>query len=241
MNFRNCYDDDAYAAAYAKLEFPGSYYLAFRDLPELFARHVGGGRTLDFGCGSGRSTRFLAAHGYRAIGVDIAGEMVRRAQSLDPAGDYRLVADGDLRQFPDASFELILSAFTFDNVPTRARKVALFAELRRLLAEGGRIVNLVSSPDIYWHEWASFSTKDFPENRRAQCGDEVRIVVTALDDHRPAVDILWPENAYRDVYAQARLTVLDVHRPLGRADEPYPWVTELTLSPWAIYVLARGE
>ncbi len=34
MDFRNCYDDDAYAAAYAKLEFPGTYCLAFRDLPE---------------------------------------------------------------------------------------------------------------------------------------------------------------------------------------------------------------
>jgi len=238
MDFRNCYEDDAYAAAYARLEFPGTYYLAFRDLPALFARHVGGRRALDFGCGTGRSTRFLARCGFDAIGVDIAPEMVRQAHSVDPEGDYRLVTDGDLGQFADGSFDLILAAFTFDNIPTRQRKVALFAELGRVLAAGGRIVNLVSAPEIYLHEWASFSTKNYPENRRARCGDQVRIVVTALEDHRPAVDILWPDADYRDVYARAGLAVLDVHRPLGHADEPCQWVSETTTAPWTLYTLA---
>ncbi|MCG3127205.1 MAG: Trans-aconitate 2-methyltransferase [Phycisphaerae bacterium] len=241
MDFHNCYDDDAYAAAYAKLEYPGTYYLAFRDLPDLLARHVSGRRALDFGCGTGRSTRFLTAHGFETVGVDIAAEMVRRAHAGDPTGDYRLIADDDLRQFPDAGFDLILSAFTFDNVPGPARKVALFREFHRLLAPRGRLINLVSSPEIYWHEWASFSTRDFPENRSARAGDEVRIINTALDDHRPAVDILWPEAAYRDTYAQARLHVLNVHRPLGRPGEPCAWNTERTIPPWTIYVLARDD
>ena len=240
VSFQNCYEDDNYAAAYEQLEFPGTYYLAFRDLPELFRRHVSGRDALDFGCGTGRSTRFLVQHGFAAIGVDVADEMVRRARATDPAGDYRLVADGDLRQFSDASFDLILSAFTFDNVPTRERKAALFGELARVLRPAGRLVNLVSSPEIYWHEWASFSTRAFPENRQARCGDTVRIIVTALSDHRPAVDVLWPEEAYRDVYAAAGLGVVDVHRPLGRADEPYEWISEMTTPPWTIYVLGRS-
>lgn len=239
VDFRNCYEDSAYAAAYAKLEFPGTYSLAFRDLPELLSRHVRGRRALDFGCGTGRSTRFLTRLGFEAIGVDIAPEMVRHARSLDPTGDYRLVANGDLREFADGRFDLILSAFTFDNVPTCERKIALLRELRRVAAVEGRITNLVSAPDIYLHEWASFSTKDFPENRQARCGDAVRIIVTALQDRRPAVDILWSESAYRDAYAAAELCVLDAHRPLGRNDEPYEWVSETTTAPWVIYILGR--
>jgi SAM-dependent methyltransferase len=240
MDFRNVYDDDAYAAAYARLEFPDTYYLAFRDLPDLFARHVRGARALDFGCGTGRSTRFLVKHGFTAFGVDIASEMVRRAQAIDPAGDYRLVAPGGLRALPAASCDLILAAFTFDNVPTHATKVALFADLHRLLAPTGRLVNLISAPEIYWYEWASFSTRDFPENRRAKTGDEVRIINTALTDRRPAVDILWPEAAYRAVYAEAGLHIVELHKPLGRADEPYAWVSETRIPPWNIYVLGPG-
>lgn len=241
MEFQNCYDDRSYAAAYAKLEFPGTYYLAFRDLPALIGQHVRGRRALDFGCGTGRSTRFLTRLGFETIGVDIASEMVRHAQAIDPTGDYRLVTDGEPSQLPDEQFDLVLSAFTFDNIPTREHKTSLFSELRRALTPGGRVINVVSAPEIYWHEWASFSTRDFPENRQARCGDEVRIIVTALEDHRPAVDVLWPEADYRDVFARAGLTVLELHRPLGCADEPYAWVNETAIAPWAIYVLGRGE
>ena len=78
----------------------------------------------------------------------------------------------------------LLSTFTFDNIPAVEHKVGLLAELRRLLAPAGRFVNLVSSPEIYWHEWASFSTKDFPENRTARSGDTVRIVMLDVEDRQ---------------------------------------------------------
>ena len=139
----------------------------------------------------------------------------------------------------DGTFDLALSAFTFDNVPTRARKVRLFCELARVLKADGRIVNLVSSPEMYWYEWASFSTRDFPENRQARCGDPVQIINTALEDRRPAVDVLWPDEDYRDVYGECGLEVLETHRPLGTADEPYEWVNETTIAPWVIYVLKK--
>ncbi len=239
MKFENTYEDDAYAAAYAKLEFPGTYCLAFRDLPGILSRHADGTRALDFGCGTGRSTRFLAKLGFDAVGVDIAQEMIRKAQAIDAAGDYRHVADGDLGQFASDSFDLVLSAFTFDNIPTMADKIGLFTELARVLKANGKIVNLVSSPEVYWHEWASFTTKDFPENRRAKCGDVVRIVVTALEDKRPVSDIIWPDEAYREVYTKSGLEVVDVHRPLGRPDEAYKWVNETTIAPWTIYVLGK--
>jgi SAM-dependent methyltransferase len=100
MEFTNTYEDDEYANAYAKLEFPGTYYLAFRDLPAIFAAHVTGRKGLDFGCGAGRSTRLLRKLGFEAVGVDIAEPMVRRARAIDAEGDYRLVADGDLSALP---------------------------------------------------------------------------------------------------------------------------------------------
>jgi hypothetical protein len=57
---------------------------------------------------------------------------------------------------------VVLSAFTFDNIPDRTTRLHLFAELRRLLAAGGRIVNLVSAPDIHVNEWASLGTESDP-------------------------------------------------------------------------------
>jgi trans-aconitate methyltransferase len=63
LSFTNSYADTTRAAAYAKLDFPGTYYLAFRDLPELIHTHTSKGKAIDFGCGAGRSTRFLKSYG----------------------------------------------------------------------------------------------------------------------------------------------------------------------------------
>lgn len=235
--FPNVYADRQRADAYAQLAFPGTYFLAFRDLPALLRKHVHGHVALDFGCGTGRSTRLLRDLGYDVRGVDIAAPMVERARALDPLGRYDLVGDGDLSSLPTGSFDAILSAFTFDNIPTLDRKQALLTALRSLLQPTGRLVNLVSDPAIYVHEWASFSTRDFPGNRTAKSGDRVQIIMLDVPDQRPVEDIVCSDADYRRMYAQAGLIVHEMHQPLGRAEDGIAWVSETTVAPWSIYVL----
>ena len=148
MNSANCYEDANRASAYATLEFANTYYLAFRDLPDILSVHVTGQRALDFGCGTGRSTRVLRKLGFDVTGVDISEDMLRIARTTDPSGDYRLVPGDNLNQFATGSFDLVLCAFPFDNVPG-GLKAGLFSDLRRLLAPTGTIVNLVSSPALF--------------------------------------------------------------------------------------------
>ena len=236
----NSYEDAQRAEAYARLEFAGTYYLAFRDLPGILDAHVRGRRALDFGCGAGRSTRFLRRLGFETIGVDISDDMLAQAHALDPGGDYRRIGDGDFATLDPGGFDLVLCAFPFDNVPTLERKVRLLRGLGGLLAAGGRIVNIVSSPEIYRHEWASFSTRDYPENARARSGDKVRIVITDIADPRPVEDILWTDEDYGQTYARAGLDTLATYRPLGRDGEPARWVNETRIAPWTIHVLGRG-
>mgnify|MGYP001294805852 CR=1 FL=1 len=235
----NCYDDRARAQAYAQLEFANTYHLAFRDLAAIFAEHVKGNRALDFGCGTGRSTRFLKRLGFEVTGIDIAPPMIAKAREVDEAGDYRLIKDGDFSNLETAEYEVVLSAFTFDNIAGWDRKVRLFHDLSRLLAGSGKIINIVSTPEIYRHEWASFLTRDYPENLTAKTGDVVRILTTDFPDRRPAEDILWTDEDYMEVYRRAGLSLVAKHKPLARDDEPYPWVNETRIAPWVIYVLAK--
>ena len=238
-HFANVYNDDVRALAYSGLDFPGTYYLAFRDIPELLRKYVSGRRALDFGCGAGRSSRFLKERDFEVTGVDVSAPMLAHARERDPGGDYRLVRDGDLGSLAGGTFDLVLSAFTFDNVPEREARTHLFAQLRDLLAPAGRIINLVSAPEIYVNEWASFSTREFAENRTAGGGDRVRIVMLDVEDRRPVEDVLWTDGDYRSLYAAAGLEVVELHRPLGTADDPFDWVSETRTSPGAIYVLDR--
>jgi SAM-dependent methyltransferase len=238
-NFVNCYEDVSRSDAYSTLEFANDYYLAYRDLPAIISEYVSGTKALDFGCGAGRSTRFLRKLGFSVTGVDISEDMLRIARATDASGDYRLLSGDDFRGLQAGAFDLVLSAFTFDNIPA-ATKARIFRDLAGLLTPNGILVNLVSSPEIYTHEWASFTTKDFPQNAAARSGDVVRIIVTDHQDRRPVEDILCTDAAYRALYEEAGLEVIEVLKPLATGDEPYSWVNETRIAPWVIYVLRRS-
>ena len=235
--FSNVYDDPTRASSYALLEFPGTYYLAFRDLPELIARHVRGTRALDFGCGTGRSTRFLKRLGFDAVGIDISSSMIELARAADPTGEYLKVSNGDFAGVADASFDLVLSAFAFDNIPHESERIELFRGIRQRLGRNGRLILLGSTPEIYTHEWASFTTAAFPENLSAISGDPVRIVTKDVPDGRPVVDLLWLDSDYRNQFLEAGLEVIQEHRPLGKSDEAPRWISEIAIAPWVIYVV----
>ena len=240
MEFVNVYADSHKAESYAVLDFPGTYHLAFRDLPSLFRSHVSGDIALDFGCGTGRSTRFLQQQGYQTTGIDIAREMVQKATERDPGGDYRLNEDGRFSVLGNMTFDLIFSAFTFDNIPMDS-KPGLFHALGKRLTKTGRLVNLVCSPEVYIHEWVSFSTRDFPENRWAKSGDIVRDIITHIPDPRPCLDILCTDTDYRRIYKKAGLEILHVRRPLATGKESMEWISETQIPPFAIYVLKAIE
>lgn len=240
-NFTNVYENEIRAEAYSKLEFPGTYYLAYRDLSVILRNHTVGKKALDFGCGTGRSTRFLSNLGYEAVGVDISAHMIEHARKRDPDGDYRLVPDGCLNCLLPGEYDLILAVFTFDNIPTLEKKVTIFKSLRLAMKDSGCIVCLVSSPEIYVHEWASFSTKDFPENRYAKSGEKVKIIMLDVEDRRPVEDILCTDEDYNEVYRLAGLKQIQKYQPLGKSNEPIHWVNETSISPWSIYVLSNKE
>jgi ubiquinone/menaquinone biosynthesis C-methylase UbiE len=239
MEFVNVYEDDVRAKAYAQMQFPGTYYLAYRDLPDIILNHTQGQgrRAIDFGCGAGRSTRFLQKLGFAAVGVDISADMIKIARDIDPQGDYRLMQDGDLAPFDDKSQDLVVAVFTFDNIPTGARKIKILNEIRRVLTPEGKLVMLVSAPEIYTHEWASFSTRDFPENKNAKSGDIVRIIQTDIEDKRPVEDVLWSDDAYQEIFNGTGFQLVNTYKPLAKESEPFAWVNETRIAPWVIYVL----
>lgn len=239
MNFGNVYEDETRAASYAKLEFPGTYYLAYRDLPKIIRKYAVGNSGLDFGCGAGRSTRFLRNLGFNTIGVDISRDMVSIARECDPEGIYHVIRDGDLSVLDGSKFDVITAIFTFDNIPTLDRKLKSFTALKNALKDSGVIVHLASSPELYTNEWASFTTAEFTKNSNAKSGDVVSLIMTDVEDRRPVHDVIWYDEAYQETFELAGLEVIEVFKPLGHREEPFEWVNETKIAPWTIYVLRK--
>ena len=239
--FENAWGNPKRAESYSKLEFPNTYYLAYRDLPEIISSHVRGDLALDFGCGAGRSTRFLKNLGFKVIGIDIAEHMLQIAKEMDPSGDYQLVSNGTYDHLGNGTYDLVQSIFTFDNIPDWENRTNILLGLRKLLKPSGKMICLDSTPEIYTHEWASFSTRDFPDNRYAKTGDIVQVIMLDVNDRRPVEDIFWRLDDYIELFKEAGLAIEAIYKPLGKKEDPYPWISELEIAPWVIYVLHQCD
>ncbi len=103
------------------------------------------------------------------------------------------------------------------------------------------MILLDSTPELYTNEWASFSTKDFPDNWKAKTGDIVCDIMLDVEDKRPVEDIFWTVDDYQELFKRAMLSIESVNKPLGKKDEPFEWVSELKIAPWIIFVLKKSH
>ncbi|HSE93910.1 MAG TPA: class I SAM-dependent methyltransferase [Methylomirabilota bacterium] len=92
------------------------------------------GRTLDLGCGTGRTLPLFPAS-VRVVGTDPVRESLRRARRRAP--DVPLVqASAEALPFGDGVFDTVVSSLVFCSVPDPARGLS---EVRRVLAPGGTL------------------------------------------------------------------------------------------------------
>jgi SAM-dependent methyltransferase len=116
------------------------------------------GRYLDIGCGNGYTVRWAAATAPegRAIGIDIAPEMIRRAKELSadfPNAEFFLETFPE-HHLPRASFDAVFSMEVLYYLPSLS---AALEEIVQLLKPGGRFASVV---DFYQENEASHSWPD---------------------------------------------------------------------------------
>jgi SAM-dependent methyltransferase len=138
---------------------------------------VAGRTVLEVGCGAGQCSRWLAARGARAVGLDLSAGMLARGRELDRRPGARPpvgLVQGDARALPlaDSSFDLAFSAF--GAVPFVADPQRVSTEVARVLRPGGRWVFAVPHPI----RWA------FPDDP----GERGLVAVSSYFDRTPYVE-----------------------------------------------------
>ena len=105
---------------------------------------------LEVGCGGGALLKAALRSGCRAAAVDHSPDMVRlaRTENADAVKEGRLdirEASAHALPFPDSTFTCAAMTGVLGFLP---QPVAALAEMRRVLAPGGRIVILGSDPEL---------------------------------------------------------------------------------------------
>jgi SAM-dependent methyltransferase len=98
-----------------------------------------GQRVLDVACGSGNVALAAARRHAEVVGIDYVPTLLDRARQRAAAEGLDIVfdeADAEALPFPDASFDVVLSAFGVMFAPNQERAAA---ELARVCRPGGKI------------------------------------------------------------------------------------------------------
>jgi len=105
---------------------------------------VAGLDTIEFGCGTGYVSAWLARRGARAVGIDNSEAQLATARRLQDEHDLHfplLHGNAEDVPFPDASFDLVISEY---GASIWADPYRWVPEAARLLRPGGRITFLVN-------------------------------------------------------------------------------------------------
>ncbi|MCP4712355.1 MAG: class I SAM-dependent methyltransferase [Planctomycetes bacterium] len=229
------HDYQRLAGYYAELGISGTYYLAFRDLDEYLTK-FSGKSALDFGCGAGRSSRFLKKFDIEVTGVDRNQEMIAQARIQDLHGSYQVIPPGNLGQFADNTFDLIFSSFVLMEISTLDKITAIVKEMNRILKTWGKVIIIVSNAPISTCRCVSFN-KDFLENQNLKNGDQLRLDITDASRTFTLYDYYWTEQDYRQTFSTAGLSVTKVLKPLGKPEDGIAWKAETTTPPFVIFIL----
>ncbi len=122
-------------------------YLCSRLIHHL--KPAGGARYLDVGCGTANYTGALADAGLRMVGLEVSSAMLARAREKRPHLAY-VRASADAIALRAGAFAGAICTFVHHHLPD---PVAAFAEVRRVLVDGARLVVLNATAEQTRHYW----------------------------------------------------------------------------------------
>jgi SAM-dependent methyltransferase len=129
-------------------------------------------RVLDVGCGPGSVLQQLARHfDVEGVGIDASPNMIEVARREAPEIEFH-VGRAEEMPFGEATFEAAVSRMVVHHVD----RPRAFAEMRRVLRSGGRVVITTTDPagfETFWMQPYFPSYVDI-ERRRFPTGDTLR-------------------------------------------------------------------
>jgi SAM-dependent methyltransferase len=132
-------------STYSDPDYAERYFEKWRnDIPlaqlEDLLKHVpAGGRILDAGCGPGHHSAWLAARGYRVVGIDLAEPALEIARRSNAVSGARFV-QADMRFLTSAvgGFDAVWASGSCIHLPRPELRVAL-ESFKRVLRPGGHL------------------------------------------------------------------------------------------------------
>jgi ubiquinone/menaquinone biosynthesis C-methylase UbiE len=143
---------DQVAHDYARLEWEPEWP-RMRWLRKLLNRLEPGSSVLDLGCGSGKPADVEISKEHQVTGVDISQTQIDLARQNVPTG-YFLHGDAGSVEFPQSSFDAVVSFYTLEHIPREEHKTVLRRIYNWLRVRGLLLISMEAGDyDDVMGEW----------------------------------------------------------------------------------------
>lgn len=226
------------AQNYSKFGIDGTSLLAFREIPSILRNNLLGNMALDYGCGSGRSTRFLESLGLTTFGIDSCPFFLDLAKKETVHKDrFQQSFNNDI-PFNEHSFDLVFSSFVLLMISSKKEMTNLLKEMHRVLKKDGILVIITGNEHMHSPKmkWVSYET-DFPENYELKRGSPAKLRIR----NNGAIfnDYNWFDEDYREVIVNAGFDLEMTLSPKAGEKDSGEWFSEYTHSPFLIYLAKK--
>lgn len=221
------------------LKGEGTLFLSFRDIDLMIKEHCHNStfhslKAIDYGCGAGRSTRYLKSLGISQVeGFDISGDMIQQARGFDPHGNYTVIPSALIPAY-NSTYDLAFMSFVTVAIDQKMEISRIFRELNRVLRKGGQVLSLTLS-EAFWNpkrKWITYK-QDYPENYVPVSGQKSRLTINFVN--LELTDYYWQENDIIECAKEAKLSLTKIHRPIGKPEDDIAWQDESNFSPYTIF------
>lgn len=211
--------------------------LIYRDLETLLKKHSCQGNALDFGCGPGISTRYLANLGFTVTGVDINRDMILCAFKQPDGIPFAWIEHGKL-PFRDKTFDLVIAIMVLLEEPSLDMMSRSLCEIWRVLKPDGIFLSVVASEHLHKHNWLNRTVADVENNHNLKTGDSY--TTHSRVSGMSFTNFVYLDDDYRNAFQQANFKIIDIHHALGNKSDNIDWQLETKLNPFTHYVCQKS-
>ena len=175
-------------------------------------------KVMDYGCGTGRSTKFIKELGAKVIGVDIRSDIIATAKKQYPEIEFRLIENAKI-PFPNATFDLAISTFVQLEMASINEMELVAEEIFRILKIGGEFLILTVNPESWGNTYQSFSS-DFPKEFARQSGQKINVnMITEMGEIK-FQDYYWEIEDYLKPLKNAGFQIKEIQEITAEKDPP---------------------
>ena len=211
----------------AKTEWELGYKRIARMLAPLKGKNI-----LDYGCGPGKFSKYLARLGACVAAVDISNKMIELARIKAPNSiDYRAIRSGDLSFLENDSIDSAVVCFVFCSIENHNEITKILTEIVRVLRPYGKIIIM----DANWKAGSgrNFASFRLERHHNLTSGQKVYCWLKGETSFR-IEDIYWSKEDCVRMLEATHFQVRNVVEPLASNNEDR-WIDETVYSPLIIY------